>query len=224
MGIHSLPARRWGQIGLVALLGLALALATVSAGRADASVWHKDGATVAKKKCKKKKKGKKSAAVAKKKKCKKKKAPVVAPPAPQPKGPITRVEITWPGTADLDAHAWSNGLHDGWNETVPTPTGFGDYEVQIPGTTYESSETLANRERIVETSPNPSVGMTFGICNYANVSNAEDTDVTATTTFANGETVTDTFEIRVGENFTTEELRPEGGPVDPTDDWCPEVH
>jgi hypothetical protein len=40
MGIHSLPARRRGRIGLVALLGLALTLVTVGVGGAGASVWH----------------------------------------------------------------------------------------------------------------------------------------------------------------------------------------
>jgi hypothetical protein len=85
MGIHSLPARRWAQIGLVALLGLTFATVSVTAAHANGSVWHAADATVAKKKCKK---GKKSAVTAKKK-CKKKKAapvPVVTPPQPQPLG------------------------------------------------------------------------------------------------------------------------------------------
>ena len=70
MGIHSLPVRRFGRIGLVALLGLTFALVTVAAGHARASTWQKAGATEAKKKCKKKHH---SAATSKKKKCKKKK-------------------------------------------------------------------------------------------------------------------------------------------------------
>jgi hypothetical protein len=80
MGNHSLPARRWGRMGLVALLGLTLALVSVTAARGNGSAWHEAGATVAKKKCKKKHKS----AAAVKKRCKKKRAPVVAPPAPQP--------------------------------------------------------------------------------------------------------------------------------------------
>jgi hypothetical protein len=81
-GIHSLPAGRWGRIGLVALLGLTLALVSVSAANGSAGIWHKAGATEAKKKCKKHKHRSASAA---KKKCKKKrKAPpvVIAQPAP----------------------------------------------------------------------------------------------------------------------------------------------
>lgn len=77
MGIHSLPARRWGRIGLVALLGLMFALVTVSEGHASAG--H---AVAAKKRCKKKH-SRASAA----KKCKKKKSaptPVVTPPPPAP--------------------------------------------------------------------------------------------------------------------------------------------
>jgi hypothetical protein len=86
MGIHSLPARRWGRLGLVGLLGVTLALIgiTTTVRASGAPGTHRIAATVAKKKCKK---GKKSATAAKKKKCKRKKhvvVPPVTPPAPAP--------------------------------------------------------------------------------------------------------------------------------------------
>src|SRR4051812_1309260 len=147
MGIHSLPARRWGRAGFVALLGLTLALFTVTASRAAASDWHKAGATIAKKKkCKKKKKH--SASSAKKKKKCKKKHKGIAPPAPTPRGPIVRLDVSWSTDAEIDAHAWSNGLHDGWSEVLV------DYETGIPGTTFETS---SSRERITELNPNPNI-------------------------------------------------------------------
>ena len=106
MGIHSLPARRWGRIGLVALLGLTLALVTVSAGNAKA-----EHAVVAKKKkCKKKKH--RSASSAKKKKCKKKVHRVVLP-AP---APLVRGTLTWSAPNEVDLHAFdSSGNHAGWD-------------------------------------------------------------------------------------------------------------
>jgi hypothetical protein len=104
MGIHSLPARRWGRIGLVALLGLTLALVTVSAGHAKAG--H---AVAAKKKCKKKHR---SASSAKKKKCKKKVHRVVLP-AP---GPVVRASLTWSASDEVDLHAFDpSGNHAGWD-------------------------------------------------------------------------------------------------------------
>jgi hypothetical protein len=216
MGILSLPARRWGRIGLVALLGLTMALVTLTASRASASTWHKVGATTAKKKCKKKHK---SAASAKKKKCKKKRH--VIPPAPvtPPRGPIDRIVLTWSGAADLDAHAWSSGLHDGWNETLGTD---GEYEVQIPGTTYTASFQTPNRETIVETNPNPNIRpMTFGICYYAGPGETDsgDTDLTVNTVFSNGERTTDSFSVSFGDALV--DNRAEGGPADPAGDWCP---
>jgi hypothetical protein len=213
MGIHSLPARRWGRIGLVALLGLTLALVTVSAGHASASNWHKVGATAAKKKkCKKKKHRSASAA---KKKCKKKHGTVVAPPAPQPqlRGPIARLDITWSGDADIDAHAWSSGLHDGWDEA------FGDFVAEIPETTYQSG---SNRETITELNPNPNNRpMSFSICYYAGEDSmdAGDTPLTATFVFATGETVTDELTVSYGDALTR--IPAEGGSPDPVEDWCP---
>jgi hypothetical protein len=110
MGIHSLPARRLGRIGLVALLGLTLALVTVSAGHSNASVGHKALATTAKKKCKKKKH--RSASSAKKKKCKKKVHRVVLPPP----GPVVRATLTWSAPDEVDLHAIdSSGNHAGWD-------------------------------------------------------------------------------------------------------------
>jgi hypothetical protein len=201
----------------VALVGLAVTAVGVSA-----STWHaaRAGDAVAAKKkhkCKKKKKHK-SAATARKKKCKKKHKQTVAPPVTPPKGPIERIRISWPGTADVDVHAWSNGLHDGWNETLDM--GDGDYEVQIPGTTYDNSATGGNTESIVETNPNPSVPMTFGICNYPFVDDPEDADVTVTTVLSNGQSETDTVSLSVG-GAVVDGLE-EGGEPDPVDDWCPE--
>ena len=214
MGINALLARRLGRIGLVALLGLTLGLVTVTASHARASSWQKAGATAAKKKkCKKKKHH--SAAAAKKKKCKKKKHVTPAPVTP-PRGPIDRIVLTWPGAADLDAHAWSNGQHDGWNEA------FGQYELQIPGTTYTSSFQTPNRETIVETNPNPSIRpMTFGICYYAGLDgvDAGDTTLTVTTVFSNGQASTDQLTASYGEAFL--DNKGEGGLPDPVENWCP---
>jgi hypothetical protein len=198
----------------VAVLALSLAVVTASAG---ASNWHAASAgdaVAAKKKCKKK--GKKSAAVAKKKKCKKKKKAITPPVVTPPKGPIQRILLTWSGAADLDVHAWANGLHDGWNEPLD------EYEVQIPGTTYTNSANTPNQERIVELSPNPSNRpMTFGICYYAGVGgvDAGDTDLSVTTVFSSGETTTDQLTASYGESFS--DVRQQGGPTDPVEDWCP---
>jgi len=105
MGIHSLPARRWGRIGLVALLGLTLTLVTVSAGHATAGP-----AVAAKKKCKKKHR---SATSAKKKKCKKLKRVVLPAPAP-----LVRGTVSW-SSGDLDLHAFdASGAHAGYETAV----------------------------------------------------------------------------------------------------------
>jgi hypothetical protein len=209
MGIYSLPVRRWGRIGLVALLGLTLALVTVSAGHANASVWHKAGATTAKKKCKKKKH--KSAATAKKKKCKHKKKVTPAPVVTPPRGPIVRLDVTWSTGAEIDAHAWSNGQHDGWNELL------NDYETGIPGTTFETSNS---RERITELNPNPNISpYTFGICYYGFGPNPGTTDITATTVFSDGVSHTQVLTADPGDSFTSDPE--EGGPPAPLDEWCP---
>ena len=216
-GSFSRPQRRWTTVGIVAALALSLAVVTADAG---ASVWRAAGsgdAAAAKKKCKKKKH--RSAAAAKKKKCKHKKKVVPTPPVvTPPKGPIDRIVLTWSGAADLDVHAWSNGLHDGWNEPLD------DYEVQIPGTTYTNSAATPNRENIVELSPNPSPRpLTFGICYYAGMGgfDAGETQVTVTTVFSNGTPVTDSFPADYGDSFT--DNQEEGGPTDPVEDWCPFV-
>src|SRR5215210_1140742 len=158
MGIHSLPARRWGRIGLVALLGLMFLLVTA---RSNASTWHEASAghaVAAKKKCKKKHRSASSAK--KKKKCKKKKKQVVAPPVTPaaPKPPVVRAEITWSTDADIDVHAWSNGLHDGWDESLLAN------EAEIPGTTYEPSGST--RERIIDSANPSTVPLTFAVCDY----------------------------------------------------------
>jgi hypothetical protein len=219
MGIHSLPARRWARIGVVALLGLSFAVLTVTAGHANASIWRDAGATSAKKKrCKKKHK---SAASAKKKKCKRKHA-APTPPAPvvtPPKGPIERIVLTWPGAADLDAHAWSNGLHDGWNETLNG--GFGANETEIPGTTYTSSDDTPNRETIVQTNPDPLTPMTFALCYYPY--GPDDGDVTATVKTVHTDGVTDTDEVTMSLGQGLIEIGGEGGPPDDVNDWCPSV-
>jgi hypothetical protein len=211
MGIHALPARRFGRLGLVALLGLTLALVTVSAGHANASSWHKVGATSAKKKkCKKKKHH--SVSSAKKKKCKKKKH--AAPPAPVPRGPIVRLDVTWSTDAEIDAHAWSNGQHDGWSEVLVS------YETGIPGTTFETS---SSRERITELNPNPSISpYTFGICYYPDPEHdAGPTDINVTTVFADGVSHTQVLHAQFDDAFTSDPE--EGGPPAPLEDWCPQV-
>lgn len=107
MRIHSVPARRPGGIALVALLGLTLALVTVTAGHARAG--QPGHAVAAKKKCKKK--GKKSATAAKKKKCKK--VHKVVLPAP---GPLVRATLSWTASDEVDLHAFdSSGNHSGWD-------------------------------------------------------------------------------------------------------------
>jgi hypothetical protein len=108
MGILSLPARQWGRLGLVALLGLTLAVVTVSAGHASGRDAGDAHAVIAKKRCKKK--HKRSAGTAKKKKCKKVKHVVL--PAP---GPLTRATLAWTANDEVDLHAFdSNGNHAGW--------------------------------------------------------------------------------------------------------------
>jgi hypothetical protein len=220
-GSLSKPTRRWTLLGVVAVLALSLAVVTASAG---ASMWHAASAgdaVAAKKKCKKKKH--RSAAAAKKRKCKKKKhaTPVAPPVVTPPKGPIERILITWTGDADLDVHAWSNGLHDGWNETLTSPGGEpGDYEVQIPGTTYDNSESGGDSESIVETNPNPSVPMTFGICSYP-IMGGETADVSVKWVLVDGTTQTDEFPLEF--NDFTVDGDEQGGPPDPVDDWCPEA-
>ena len=97
MGINSLPARHWGRIGLVALLGLTLTLATAATGHARAG--QPGHAVVAKKKCKKKKHRSASSAKKKKGKCKKKKHVLAIP------GPIVRATINWP-SGEVDLHAF----------------------------------------------------------------------------------------------------------------------
>jgi hypothetical protein len=208
MQISSILARRWSILALVALLGLAVTFATTSASSATSG--H---AVAAKKKCKKKK-GKKSATAAKKK-CRHKRKPT--PPASPvlltpPKGPIERILITWPSDADLDVHAWSNGLHDGWNEDED------ENETEIPGTTYTSSEETPNRESIVETNPNPSVPMTFGICNYPD-GNSNNAYVHVKWVLADGTTQTDEGTLDY-DDFLVEEDE-QAGPADPVDEWCP---
>jgi hypothetical protein len=116
MGIHSLPARHWGRIGLVALLGLTLALVTVSAGHATArSAGH---AVVAKKKCKKKKHRSASSAK-KKKKCKKVHHVVLPAPAP-----LVRATLSWSAQDEVDLHAYDpSGNHAGWDFNANPPFG-----------------------------------------------------------------------------------------------------
>jgi hypothetical protein len=212
MQISSVLARRWSILALVALLGLAVTFATTSASGATSG--H---AVAAKKKCKKK--GKKSATAAKKKKCrhKKKATPPASPVLTPPKGPVERIVITWTGDADLDVHAWSNGLHDGWNETLGAD---GDYEVEIPGTTYDNSEEGGDSERIVETNPNPSVPMTFGICSYP-IPDGETADVTVNWVLSDGTTRADEFDLAFNDFRVDNEEG--GGPPDPVEEWCPEV-
>jgi hypothetical protein len=109
MGILSLPARSWSRLALVALLGLVVALATVSAGHASAG--H---AVAAKKKCKKKHKS--AAGVAKKKKCKHHpQVQQVTLPAP---APIVRATLAWTANDEVDLHAFdASGNHAGWVNT-----------------------------------------------------------------------------------------------------------
>jgi hypothetical protein len=209
MQISSVFARRWSILALVALLGLAVTFATTSASSATSG--H---AVAAKKKCKKK--GKKSAAVAKKKKCKHKKKATPAPTPPvltPPKGPVERIVITWPSEADVDVHAWSNGLHDGWNEDED------GNQTEIPGTTYTSSQETPNHESIVETNPNPSVPMTFGICNYPD-GNSNNAFVHVKWVLADGTTQTDEGTLVYGDFLVEEDEQ--AGPADPADEWCPE--
>jgi hypothetical protein len=207
-GSLSKPTRRLTVLGVVAVLALSLAVVTASAG---ASIWHAASAgdaVAAKKKCKKKKH--RSASAAKKKKCKKKHHVTPAPPAPQPRGPIVRLDITWSGDAEIDAHAWSSGLHDGWNDLI------GDYQAEIPGTTFETS---SNHEKITELNPNPTIKpLTFGVCYYPS-SDEGTTDITATTVFSDGVSHTQVLTADFGDAFTSDPQ--EGGPPDPFDEWCP---
>jgi hypothetical protein len=214
IGIHSLPARRWGRIGVVALLGLTLAIVTVSAGHANAG--H---AVVAKKKCKKK--GKKSAEAAKKKKCKKKKkAPApVAPSVPPPTVPVLRAEVSWtvanPTTdeADIDLHAWSSGAHTGYSEVSS-----GD-ELEIPGLVYQPEDSAPGVERLVDQS-NPSTRpLTFTICSYY-WGQADPAEVTYHFVFANG-SVLDGAEAMLPGDIKVIDPQEGGSFSHPRSEWCP---
>ena len=214
MGTNSLAACHWGRIALVALLALTFGLVTVAAGQASG---RGGDAVVAKKKCKKK--GKKSAAAAKKK-CKRKHsvAPPTTPTQPtqptQPASPVERVVLTWDGAADLDAHAWSNGLHDGWSEVQEA------YLDEIPGTTYTSSDDTPNRETVVQTNPNPLIPMTFSLCYYAGGGN-DAGDVTATVKSVHTDGIVDTDEVEMSYGQDVVEINGEGGLPDDPSDWCP---
>jgi len=122
MGIHSVPARHWGRIALVGLLGLTLALAAVAAGQASSRSSH---AIIAKKgKCKKKKK---HSASSSKKKHKCKKVHHVVLPAP---APLVRATLAWTANNEVDLHAFdASGHHAGWFQTTPTD---GHVENNIP--------------------------------------------------------------------------------------------
>jgi hypothetical protein len=175
MGILSLPARRWGRIGLVALLGLTMALVTVSVGHAKA-----DHAVAAKKKCKKKHK---SAATAKKK-CKKKKAvvpPVTAPvtPTTPPSGPTIRSSVTWEGNAEVDVHVFDAlGNHDFYNHDESTIPDAEDNDQDVDG----GPETFTDFQ-----SPSTRT-FTFYVCLYAynGAPTSGDVDVTSDITDPDG--------------------------------------
>jgi hypothetical protein len=111
MGIHSLSARNWGRLALVATLGLTLALVTVTAGQASAG--HAASTHgIAGKKCKKHKKHKSAAAAKKHKGCKK----VHKLPLP---GPLVRASLTWGAGPEVDLHAFdASGNHAGWDNSV----------------------------------------------------------------------------------------------------------
>jgi hypothetical protein len=114
--VLSHPAR-WSLLALVALLGLAVTFATISAS-SGANPGH---AVVAKKKCKKK--GKKSAAAAKKKKKCKKKQTVAPPAAPLTRSAGTIASITWDTPDEVDLHVFdASGNHDFYStedSTIP---------------------------------------------------------------------------------------------------------
>jgi hypothetical protein len=211
MGIHSLPARRWGQLGLVALLGLTLALVPVSAGHAKGA-----DAVAAKKKCKKKHK---SAAEAKKKKCKKKVAPTpVAPTPPAPTGPVVRADVTWTvsgGTdqADIDLHAFSNGAHTGYDWNTDNVVS------EIPGVVNEPGFESAH-ERIVDNTNPSRVGLTFAICSYY-YAEADPAEVTYHFVFANGSVQDGVATMNPGDLKVIDPK--EGGLITKTrDQWCPD--
>jgi hypothetical protein len=210
-GSFPTPTRRWTVLGVVAALALSVAVVSTSAG---ASNWHAASAgdaVAAKKKCKKKKHRSASAAK-KKKKCKKKKSVPVVPVAPVPpagpKPPVVRADISWNSDAEIDLHAWSGGLHDGWDESL------GDYDVEIPGTTYTHS---SSSEQITDAS-NPSTrGLTFGICNYGD---AGTTDITVRVLYADGTVDNEQFDDTTEGDVFVDPLG-EGGTPDPLADWCP---
>jgi hypothetical protein len=203
------PTRRSAVLGVTAVLALSLAVVTASAG---ASGWHASSAgnaVVAKKKCKKKQ-GKKSAAVAKKKKCKKQKAPVpTLPTAPKP--PLVRAQISWNTDAQIDLHAWSNGLHDGWSESAGTD---GADEIEIAGTTYTHN---LSSEQITDSSNPSTIPLTFTICNYGDVGT---TDITVQVLYADGTVDNEQFDGTTEGDFFADPFQ-QGGSPGPLADWCP---
>jgi len=190
---------------VVALLGLSVASVMATAGASGG--WHAAHAVTAKKKkCKKHKH--RSATSAKKKKCKKKhKAPVVAPPAP--KAPVVRAQISWSTDAEIDLHAWSGGLHDGWDESL------GAFDIEIPGTTYEYT---SSSERIID-SNSSNIPLTFAICDYFDEAS---TDVTVQVIYQDGTVDNEFFEDLTTGDYLVDP-RQEGGSPDPVEDWCPGV-
>lgn len=217
MQISSASMRRWALLAMVALLGLAVTLATTSASG------ESTGQAVAAKKKHKCKKGKKSAAAAKKKKkCKRKRSPAVvappAPPAPPPTGPVVRADVTWTVTgvtdeADIDLHAFSEGAHTGYSEVTATE------ENQIPNLIQEPGFESAHERLLDKTNPSTR-GLSFALCSYY-YPQADPAEVTYHFVFADGSVLDGTETMIPGElkGFGPKE----GGLITkPREDWCPQ--
>jgi hypothetical protein len=200
MGTHQLPVQRSARLVLVALLGLTLALASVSAGHATSGT-----AVAAKKKCKKK--GKKSADAAKKKKCKKKKVHTIVLPPP---GPVVRGTVSWP-EGDLDLNVFDASGNQAGYQSPPNAV-----VNNIPDSSHSGDVTNGGSESFTDNifvAGGPSNRkFAYAVC-FFHDDTATFTGVTSTGTT---ETLTRTYSAGVQWNITET-----GGPPVPASFHCP---
>jgi hypothetical protein len=198
---RSLPATRWLMVGLIAVLGLSVCVAT---GAAAASG---PGHAVAAKK-KKCKKHRRSASSAKKKKCKRKLIPVTLP-AP---APLVRGTLTWP-SGDVDLHAFdASGNHSGFELGPMTIVQGIPDSTHSPDAQSGGSETFTDNIFVVGGSTNREFA--YAACFYANAS------ATFTGVFRDGTSASRTIDGLNGQGYSITTTA-SGGPDVPATFSCP---